>query len=126
MNGATAGTLVLFAVVSLAPSALFWAALRTPALVRRLRRARPVPSGPPVEQVAADLRRVRRTLAGFPPGTPAARRIGTRQAYDELLLTACRELGVEHRLATLPEGFERELERLRVADTLSRRGLVLH
>ncbi|GAA3531292.1 hypothetical protein GCM10022222_12930 [Amycolatopsis ultiminotia] len=122
-TGSVAGSLVLFAVVSLAPSALFWAALRIPALCRR--RPRPVPAGPPVERVAADLRRVRRVLANYPPGTPAARRIGTRRAYDALLVTACREVGVAHRLAELPEGVDRDLERLRVEESLSRRGLVL-
>ncbi|WP_033291566.1 hypothetical protein [Amycolatopsis jejuensis] len=122
-----AGPLVLFAVVSVAPSALFWAALKLPAGYRWLRglRTAPVPAGPPLERVAADLRRVRRTLAQFPSGTPAARRIGTRQAYDELLVTACREVGVVHRLDGLPEGVERDLERLRVEDSLSREGLVL-
>lgn len=122
-----AGPVLLFAVVSVAPSALFWAALRVPALYRWLcrRRSAPVPSEPPVEQVAANLRRVRRTLAQLPSGTPAARRIGTRQAYDELLVTACRELGVEHRLDGLREGIDRDLERLRIEDALSRKGFVL-
>ncbi|WP_020657988.1 hypothetical protein [Amycolatopsis benzoatilytica] len=119
------GPVVLFAVVSVAPSALCWAVLRLPALCRRLRRAAPVPSGPPIEQVAADLRRVRRTLAALPPGTPAARRIGARQAYDELLVTACREIGVADRFAAVPEGIERDLERLRLEESLSRKGFVL-
>ncbi|SFP49128.1 hypothetical protein [Amycolatopsis rubida] len=122
-----AGPVLLFAVVSVAPSALFWAALRLPAAYRWLRRRRagPAPSEPPVEQVAADLRRVRRTLAQLPSGTPAARRIGTRQAYDELLVTACREIGVEHRLGGVREGADRDLERLRIEDSLSRKGFVL-
>lgn len=75
--------------------------------------------------MAADLRRVRRTLARLPAGTPAARRIGTRQAYDALLVTACRELDVEHRLDGLREGADRDLERLRIEDSLSRKGFVL-
>ncbi|WP_406629354.1 hypothetical protein [Amycolatopsis sp. WGS_07] len=122
-----AGPVLLFAVVSVAPSVLFWAALRLPAVCRwvRRRRAAPVPSGPPVEQVAADLRRVRRALAQLPAGTPAARRIGTRQAYDELLVTACREIGVAHRLDGVREGVDRDLERLRIEDSLSRKGFVL-
>ncbi|SEP35850.1 hypothetical protein [Amycolatopsis saalfeldensis] len=122
------GPLVLFAVVCLAPSALFWCALRVPALYRwvaRRRPGRPVPAGPPIEQLSADLRRVRRQLSGYPPGTPAARRYGTRQAYDELLATACREVGVDHRLAVLPEGIDRDLERLRVEDSLRQHGLVV-
>jgi hypothetical protein len=122
-----AGPVVLYVVVSVAPTVVFWAVLRVPAVCRRLRRHRaaPAPGGPPVEQVAADLRRVRRTLAALPSGTSAVRRNGTRQAYDELLCTACRELGVEHRLAELPEGVDRDLERLRVEDALCRNGFVL-
>ncbi|HEY3710267.1 MAG TPA: hypothetical protein VGL64_12880 [Amycolatopsis sp.] len=123
-----AGPLVLFAVVSFAPSALFWCALRIPALYRwmaRRRPGRPVPAGPPIEQLSADLRRVRRQLSGYPAGTPAARRYGTRQAYDELLATACREVGVDHRLAGLPEGIDRDLERLRMEDSLRQHGLVV-
>ncbi|WP_328607977.1 hypothetical protein OG943_02255 [Amycolatopsis sp. NBC_00345] len=127
VTGSVAGPLVLFAVVSLAPSALFWCALRIPALYRwvQRRRPRPVPAGPPIERLSADLRRVRRQLAGYPPGTPAARRYGTRQAYDELLAMACREVGVGHRLAVLPEGIDRDLERLRVEDSLRQHGLVV-
>ncbi|MFI5608262.1 hypothetical protein [Amycolatopsis sp. NPDC051903] len=127
-TGSVAGPLVLFAVVSLAPSALFWCALKVPALVHWLadrRRVRLAPADPPVERLSADLRRVHRLLAGYPPGTPAARRLGTRQAYDELLTTACREVGVAHRLDSLPEGIDRDLERLRVEESLRREGLAV-
>ncbi|HWD04862.1 MAG TPA: hypothetical protein VG674_20675 [Amycolatopsis sp.] len=123
-----AGVLALFAAVCLAPAALFWCALKVPALVHRVldrRRVRLAPAGPPVERLAADLRRVHRLLAGYPPGTPAARRLGTRQAYDELLTTACREVGVAHRLDTLPESLDRDLERLRVEEALRRAGLAV-
>ncbi|MEV4597477.1 hypothetical protein AB0K15_08750 [Amycolatopsis sp. NPDC049253] len=127
-TGSVAGPLVLFAVVSIAPSALFWCALRVPAVYRWLRdrrREQPRPAGPPVERLSADLRRVHRVLASYPPGTPAARRIGTRQAYDELLQTACRAVGVEHRLESLPEGIDRDLERLRIEESLRREGLAV-
>ena len=127
-TGSVAGPLVLFAVVSLAPSALFWCLLRVPNLYHRLvdlRRRKFVPEGPPIERVAADLRRVHRLLAGYPQGTPAARRIGTRQAYDELLTQACRQVGVPHRLGELPEGMDREIERLRVEHCLREHGLAV-
>ncbi|HEY3465640.1 MAG TPA: hypothetical protein VGL47_10945 [Amycolatopsis sp.] len=119
--------LILFAVVCFAPTVLFWCALRVPKLVRWIRekRAAPAPDGPPIERVAADLRRVHRLLADYPSGTPAARRFGTRQAYDELLTQACRQVGVPHRLAELPEGMDREIERLRVEQSLRERGLAV-
>jgi hypothetical protein len=118
--------LVLYAVVATAPVALCWVAISVPGLVRRIRRRTPVrPSGPSIEQVSADLRRVRRALAAFESGTPAIRRRGAREAYDALLVQACRAVGVEHRLHHLPEGMDRELERLRVEESLRSAGLAI-
>lgn len=77
----------------------------------------------PIERIAADLRRVRRTLAGFEPGTSAVKKIAARQAYDALLVQACEALEVEHRLAVLPQGMDRDLERLRLEECLRERGL---
>ncbi|UOZ02385.1 hypothetical protein [Amycolatopsis sp. WQ 127309] len=125
--GGVLGNLILFAVVCIIPTVLFWCALRAPALLRRAREkfAKPQPQGPPIERVAADLRRVHRLLVDYPSGTSAARRYGTRQAYDELLAQACRQIGVPHRLAELPEGMDREIERLRVEQSLRERGLAV-
>ncbi|SER92499.1 hypothetical protein SAMN05216188_117165 [Lentzea xinjiangensis] len=100
-------------------------------LVKALRRlcprslpGRPQVSGHrPIERIAADLRRVRRSLACFEPGTSAAKKIGARQAYDALLVQACAALDVEHRLHVLPQGVDREVERLRVEECLRRQGL---
>ncbi|WP_037303876.1 hypothetical protein [Amycolatopsis orientalis] len=116
---------VLYSVVAVAPSALFWCALKVPVLVRwwRRRREPEPPAGPPIEKLAADLRRVHRLLAELPPGASAVRRHGTRQAYDALLVQACREVEVDHRLDTLPEGFDRGIERLRVEESLAERGV---
>ncbi len=127
MTGNVAGPLVLFAVVSLAPSALFWCALRVPVIYRFVRRkfAKPQPQGLPIERLAADLRRVHRLLVECQPGTPAARRLGTRQAYDELLRQACREVEVPHLLDGLPEGLDRDIERLRIEQTLRDHGLAV-
>ncbi|WP_414937524.1 hypothetical protein [Amycolatopsis sp. cmx-11-51] len=118
------GPVVLYTVVAVAPSVLFWCALKVPALVRRWRRrGEPeIPAGPPVERLAADVRRVRRLLAELPDGASAVRRYGTRQAYDALLVQACREVEVDHRLDELPEGFDRGVERLRVEKSLAERG----
>lgn len=118
--------LVLYAVVATTPVALCWAAITVPKLLRRIRRRTPVTSsGPSIQQVSADLRRVRKILAGYESGTPAIRRRGTREAYDALLVQACRAVGVEHRLHGLPEGMDRELERLRVEESLRSAGLAI-
>ncbi len=81
------------------------------------------PTGWPIERIAADLRRLHRTLAEFPPGTPALRRQATRQAYDDLLAQACAAVDIPHRLDTLPEGVDREVERLRVEQALGDAGV---
>ncbi|WP_020671020.1 hypothetical protein [Amycolatopsis nigrescens] len=120
---------LLYAVIAVLPTAAGWAILRAPALARllsrRLRPVRPSPAGPPIQTLAADLRRVHRLLAGYQPGTPAARRTGTRQAYDALLVQASTAVGVEHRLGELAEGMDRELERLRVEEALRVAGLAI-
>ncbi|WP_410654712.1 hypothetical protein [Amycolatopsis sp. lyj-112] len=119
------GPVALYTAVAVAPTVLFWCALKVPAVLRwwRRRREPEVPAGPPIEQLAADLRRVHRLLADLPSGASAVRRHGTRQAYDALLVQACQEVEVAHRLDTLPEGFDRGIERLRIEESLAERGL---
>ncbi|MFC4856275.1 hypothetical protein [Actinophytocola glycyrrhizae] len=123
------GNLVLLVVVVIAPTLLFWVLSRVPrtvdavgAYLRRRRRG-PEPACPPIERLAADLRRVHRTLAEFPPGTPAVRRRATRAAYDALLVQACAAVDVPHRLHCLGEGVDREVERLRVEEALRSAGV---
>lgn len=123
MPQTVAGNVVVFAVAAVAPSVLFWAVFNLPRALRKLRRPALVSEHPPIECVAADLRRVRRVLSCFPPGTPAIKRIGARQAYDELLTQACAALDVDHRLRTLPEGVDRDIERFRVEECLRQHGL---
>jgi hypothetical protein len=123
------GNLVLLVVVVIAPTLLFWVLLRVPKSVDaigayvRKRRQGPATVHPPIERLAADLRRVHRTLAEFPPGTPAVRRRATREAYDALLVQACAAVDVPHRLDTLGEGMDREVERLRVEESLREAGV---
>ncbi|SDH17746.1 hypothetical protein SAMN05216553_11773 [Lentzea fradiae] len=88
-----------------------------------LRPPPPVPEHRPIERIAADLRRVRCARAGFGQGASAAKKIGARQAYDALLSQACAALGVEHRLRVVPEGMDREFERMRVEERLKELGL---
>lgn len=121
---------LLFAVAVLAPTLLFLVLLRVPravdgigALVRR--RRTPPPAAPPIERLTADLHRVHRTLAEYPPGTPNVRRCATRDAYDALLVQACAAVDVPHRLDRRLGGMERELERLRVEEALRRAGLTI-
>ncbi|GAA3659536.1 hypothetical protein C8D88_105465 [Lentzea atacamensis] len=123
MPQSVAGNVVLFAIAAVAPSALFWAVVNLPRALRKLRRPALVAGNPPIECIAADLRRVRRVLSCFPPGTSAIKRIGARQAYDELLIQACAALDVEHRLRSLPEGVDRDIERLRLEECLRNLGL---
>lgn len=120
---------LLFAVAALAPTLLFLALLRVPkvvdgigALVRRRRALQP--TAPPIERLTADLHRVRRILAEYPPGTPDVRRCATRDAYDALLAQACASVDVPHRLTELT-GMGRELERLRVEEALREAGLTI-
>lgn len=118
--------MLLYLVIVISPPAACWILLRLPRLFRRLRRRRPVVAPyPPIEQVAADLRRVHQLLAHFGPGTPVVRRRGTLQAYDALLVQACLAVGIDHRLDQLPPGMSLELERLRVEESLISAGLVI-
>jgi hypothetical protein len=117
--------MLLYLGVSLIPTAVCGAFLWLPRLVRRLRRERPAPAGPPIEKLAADLRRVHRVLAHYEPGTPVVRRIGTLQAYDHLLKQACAAVDVQHQLDCLPQGTDLELERLRVEESLRSAGLAI-
>ena len=59
------------------------------------------------------------------PARPMARRRGTTAAYDDLLVHAARALGVPDTLTGLPEGTDREAERLRVEHLLAQAGLRL-
>jgi hypothetical protein len=122
-------SVVLFAIAVLAPTLFFWGLVRLPRLVDRIgdriRGRRAVPTGLPIEQLAADLRRVHRLLVQCPDGTPMVRRVATREAYDELLRQACAAVDVHHDLDTMPEGLERDMERLRIEEALRSAGLTI-
>jgi hypothetical protein len=80
--------------------------------------------GVPIEQLAADLRRLRAIL-GTDAHRSAAHQMGNRLAYDKLLMQVCGMLEIEHDLEGESIGFERDIERIRVEAELERAGLIL-
>ena len=99
-------------------------ALRIGRALRLAAPAEPIPSGPPIERIAADARRIRAEIRHASPGLPVARMQGWLEAYDDVLVTACRSLDLEQRLDVLPEGATHDLERQRVERLLEAIGLL--
>ena len=94
--------------------------------VERRRAARnPIPGRRPLQVVAADVRRLARSLALVPAGAPMARRRALAAAYDDVLIEAALQLEVAHELRTTPDGPARDLERLRLITALETAGLAV-
>jgi hypothetical protein len=91
---------------------------------RRAVRALRDQKGIPLEQLAADLRRLR-VLLGQDEHRSAAHQIGNRLAYDRLMMQICAMLKIEHELDGESVGVERDIERFRVEAELERAGVVL-
>jgi hypothetical protein len=130
-DGPLAGTVTL-AEVTVGLALLVGAILHQHEIARAARRLRDRlrppperPAGRPIDRIASDVRRVRRDFYQPAPGLPMARRIALSKAYDDLLLDACRALGVPDTLSALPLGTERDAERLHVESQLTRAGLRL-
>ena len=87
--------------------------------LRAMRRQR----GVPLEQVAANLRRLRGVLTV--DAHRSVYQIGNRVAYDQVLIQASEMLQIEHDLAKRSAGTERNIERLRIEAELERAGVVL-
>jgi hypothetical protein len=100
-------------------------ALRVARALRLSQPLPPHPAGPPIEQIAADIRRIRAQIKQAPSGLPVARMRGWMEAYDDLLVAACQALDLENRLRAVPAGVERDLERERIERLLMRAGLRL-
>jgi hypothetical protein len=83
------------------------------------------PVGPPLQELAADLRRLY-VGAHFPAkGTRMPKQRGLLMAYDHRLVEMACALEVPTTLEDLPaEGFDREAERLRLEHALTRAGMV--
>ncbi len=82
------------------------------------------PAGPPIERIAADLRRISAHLDALVTSGPVPGRImrvrSTVAAYDHVLLDACRALEVEPASAATPLSSD---ERLRTEAALAAAGL---
>jgi ABC-type phosphate transport system auxiliary subunit len=91
---------------------------------RRAVRALANQQGVPLEQLAADLRRLR-GLLGQDAHRSAAHQMGNRLAYDRLMIQICEMLHIEHELGRDSIGVERDIERFRVEAELERAGVVL-
>lgn len=86
----------------------------------------PVTHRRPVQDVAADLRRLAREMAAVPAGAPYIRWQALQTAYDRVLTEAAELLEVPHTLADLPVmGTARDIERLRIVCALEASGLVV-
>lgn len=131
MDGSVVLGITRVVAISLAPVVIVGAFLHagdllesTRLLARRLHLVRPPPlrpDGPPLETLAATLRRLRPRVHTTSSGT--ARQRGITAAYDGSLVATAKALDVATSLAELPEGLDRELERLRLEDALERAGL---
>ncbi len=80
------------------------------------------PTGPPLEQIAADLHRLGSARLSCVLGS--TRYNATTRAYDHRLMHACRALEVDEHLSEV-EGVDLDLERLRVEGQLIESGFVL-
>jgi hypothetical protein len=80
--------------------------------------------GRPIEQLAADLRRLRVAVA-TDQRRSATHQLANRVAYDQLLMQACQMLNVAHELGKNTAGPQRDIERIRVEAELERAGIVL-
>ncbi|MDH2416236.1 hypothetical protein [Nocardioides sp. CER19] len=130
-DGPMRGLLVV-ALITLVVSAVLGGVLHLVEVGRGLarlgRRLVPRPESPqglPIERIARNARRVRAELASVSSGTPMARRVALTGAYDDLLIDACRALGVPDTLSGAPGGLERDSERLHVEQELEAAGLRL-
>ena len=118
------------ALIVVTPSALFWVGLQLPKLVdavrerQRARRAADGPQGPPLEQLAADLRRLRGELVYRKP-TTNLRLTALLEAYDGALESMCERLELPTQLRELPLGRDRDLERLRTEADIEDAGIPL-
>jgi hypothetical protein len=102
-----------------------WVAAAGEARRQRLRASRRllVAPGPPLERLAADLRRLRHQRAVS--GRSRVQREGARLAYEDVLRETAQALEISHNLERPSRGIGREVELLRIEQALLDAGLVL-
>ena len=99
---------------------------RATALGRRVGLVAPLveqPEGPPLEELAATLRRLHPAVRSPRAETTPVRQQGILAAYDGALVAAAAALGVPTTLTDLPEGLDHEAERLRLEHQLQQAGM---
>ncbi|MHA6780332.1 hypothetical protein ACVGOW_04930 [Pseudonocardia saturnea] len=118
--------LLLYLVIAVAPTLVFWFALRVlPAAVSAVvERRRPPPPGPSLEQVVADLRRLRREIRGAPQRT-RVRQVALVAAYDDVLLQVCDVVGVDSPPLAGATGGDRAFARLLTEAAVEQAGIAL-
>lgn len=132
MDGRVLVGLLEIAALSLAPVLLVSALVRmnlvyefSLALGRRVRLLPVLPAGPPLERLVADLRRLRPQVRSPAPDMAGAEQRAIVTAYDATMLATARALDVPTSLAGLPEGRDRDAERLRLERALEQAGVSL-
>jgi hypothetical protein len=116
---------LLLCLLAVAPVVILRAFVRRGRSGRRLAMSRNVAARRPLEQVAADLRRLDRQFALVPSGATLVRWRALWAAYDRVLMEAAEQLEVAHTLPDMPVGVARDIERLRVVSAVEARGLVV-
>lgn len=120
--------LLLYLVIAVTPSLVFWVSLRllpavVTALSERMRARRARPAGPALETTVAHMRRLRHEVCCCVPRTQV-RRVAVLAAYDDVLVDVCRMVGVDAPLATAV-GADREFARLLTEAALEHAGIAL-
>ncbi len=116
---------LLLGLLAVAPVVILRALVRRGRRGRRFAMSRNVAARRPLQEVAADLRRLDRQFALVPSGATLVRWRALWAAYDRVLMEAAEQLEVVHRLPEMPDGVARDIERLRVVSAVEARGLVV-
>lgn len=120
-----AAGVLLLGLLATAPVLILRALVRRRRSGRRFAMSGKVGTRRPLEQVAADLRRLERQFALVPSGATLVRWRALWAAYDRVLVEAAEQLEVAHTLPDMPVGVARDIERLRVVSAVEARGLVV-
>jgi hypothetical protein len=119
--------LLLYIAIAVAPTVIVWLVVRLlPAVVTSFwerRRRADLPTGPCLESVVANLRRLHRQVRDCRPPT-RLRTVALLAAYDDMLLAACAMVDVEAPLATAG-GSDRAFARMLTEAALENAGIAL-